>query len=168
MRRERGPCVGEPGEGGVHTVGDHHAGAAGEHEDRFARHAGRHGWRWPVSPSALIWRTPCSKPHTAIDAATIANLIPSDSVQLDPAGDHRAGEVAVPDEEHVAGLHVRPTQYAMARSARSLTCCELSPPGQPCVHTSQSGTVLPDLLGGQALVVAVIPFGQIGETPRRR
>ena len=50
---------------------------AGDHEGRFARHVGRHGLAWPVRPSAVIWRTPCSNPHTAIDAAAIENRMPS-------------------------------------------------------------------------------------------
>ena len=103
----------------------------------------------PVSPSALSWRTPCSKPHTAIDAAAIANLNPLGYGQLDPAGDHRAGEVAVADEQHVAGLHVRQRQRDRPVGAFATPEPWFSPPGQPCVHTSQFGTCLPDLISGQ-------------------
>ena len=49
---------------------------------------------------------------------------------------------------------------AIARSARSLTCATLSPPGQPCVHTSQSGTVSRIFSVVSAFVFAVIPLGE--------
>ena len=98
--------IGDSRKCGVHTVGDHGAAMRGEDEGRFAGHAGRHGWRWPVSPSALIWRTPCSSAHTAIDAATIANRMPSDIWQFHPPGQHRSGKVAVTDEQHVTSVHV--------------------------------------------------------------
>ena len=60
------------------------------------------GSRWLVRPSAESWRRPYSKPHTATDAG--AEPVAGALAQrlLDPAGDHRAGEVAVADEHHVA------------------------------------------------------------------
>ena len=61
---------------------------------------------WPVNPSAASCRTPCSNPHTAIEAGEHPEAAALDERQLDPAGDHRAGEVAVAHEHHVARGHV--------------------------------------------------------------
>ena len=109
-RRKRGARIGESRVGGVHTVGDDRAVGAGEHERRFGCHVKTVGWGEPVSPSALSWRTPCSNPHTAIDAAGHREPDPLVYGLFDPAGDHRAGEVAMPDEDDVARLHVRQRQ----------------------------------------------------------
>ena len=131
---------------------------AGEDERRFAGHAAA-GLGWPVSPSALIWRTPCSKPHTAIDAASHREPDAFVDRLLDPAGEHRAGEVAVPDEERRRATPCGRSASAMARSARSLTCCGGLTAGASVRPHQPVGHRLADLRGGQALVVAVIPFG---------
>jgi len=76
---------------------------------------------------------------------------------LDPAGDDRAGEVTVPDEDDVAGLHV--VQRQGDRPVGPLTdlrggLAAGAPvrPHQPVRHR------LADLHGGRSLVVPVIPF----------
>ena len=81
--------------------------------------------------------------------------------QLGPARHHRAGEVSVPDEQHVAALHLleRVTDGVVSPVAdllQVLSARAAVRPHQPVGH------LLADLLRGQALVVAVIPLGQQG------
>ena len=121
------------------------------------------GWAVPVSPSALSWRTPCSKPHTAIDAAAIANLIPSETgcstQRVITAREKWPCPTNTTSRDSMCS-----NASAIDRSARSQTCCRRLTAGTTVRPHQPVGHRLADLFGGRALVVAVIPFGLICAT----
>ena len=112
-----------------------------------------------INPSAPSCRTPCSNPHTAIEAVSMPKRLPSTSgsstQRVITAREKWPWPTNTTSRDSMCS-----NANATARSARSLTCATLSPPGHPCVQTSQSGSDSRNLRGGQALVGAVIPLGE--------
>ena len=94
---------------------------------------------------------------------TVAGVEPEEPAvghrQPQPARGERPQGVPVP-EQPATSAAARGTGRRRGRAARE-TCSAVSPPGQGCVQTVQPGTVSRISCGGDPLVVAVVPLGQV-------
>ena len=105
-------------------------------------------------------RAPRSEPSTVVPAGSNPNRTPSVAFKPKPRGDQHPAEMPVSDQDHVAMRHGRrhPVQQfvgPLGHLRRALATRNRMRPHAPVRHR------LPDLVGGQALVVAVIPLGEV-------
>ena len=107
-----------------------------------------------------------SHPSTHDGAGIEEEEAPGDRGQAEPAGGQHPQEVAVGHAERVAGLTA--LARSITRSARRPTSAARSPPGTPSLPEGPAGPLLADLVGGDALVGAVVPLHEVGVASRPR